>query len=90
MPVHTVLGPIDAADLGPTSIHEHLLSDLRLWAKEPSEPPPADPVIGPELAGYLRWNALSIPDNLLLDDADLAARALAHAAAAGASGVVEL
>ena len=27
--VHTVLGPIDPADLGPTLMHEHLLCDIR-------------------------------------------------------------
>lgn len=90
MPIHTVLGPIEASELGRTSIHEHLLSDLSLWAKTPTEPLPDDPVIGPELAGYLRWNALSLPENLVLDDPALAADELAHVAAAGGSAVVEL
>lgn len=90
MPIHTVLGPIEAADLGPTSIHEHLLSDLSMWAKPPREQPPAGVPISPELAGYLRWNALSVPENLVLDDAGLAAEELAYVAAAGGSGVVEL
>ncbi|GAA1687975.1 phosphotriesterase [Microbacterium sediminicola] len=89
MPIHTVLGPIEATDLGPTSIHEHLLSDLSMWAKDPREEPPAGP-IGPETAGYLRWNALSMPDNLVLDDATIASTELAHVADAGGSGVVEL
>lgn len=90
MPIHTILGPIEASQLGPTSIHEHVLSDLRLWAKTPTEQPPADAVIGPELAGYLRWNALSVPENLVLDDVDAAAEELAEIVAAGGSGVVEL
>ncbi len=89
MPIHTVLGPIEASTLGPTSIHEHLLSDLSMWAKEPRETPPAGP-IGPETAGYLRWNALSMPQNLVLDDPEVAASELAHVAAAGGAGVVEL
>ena len=33
MPIHTVLGPMDPAELGPTSMHEHVFADLRLWAK---------------------------------------------------------
>ena len=33
MPIHTVLGPVQSTDLGPTSMHEHLLSDLRVWSK---------------------------------------------------------
>lgn len=89
MPIHTVLGPIEAADLGATSIHEHVLSDLSMWAKEPRETPPAGP-IGPETAAYLRWNALSMPENLVLDDPEVAAAELAQVARAGGSGIVEL
>jgi len=90
MPIHTVLGPIDAADLGPTSMHEHLLSDLRIWAKEPQELPPEGVPMGPELMAYLRWNFLSIPENIVLGDPDVAAQELAHVASAGGSGVLEL
>jgi len=90
MPIHTVLGPIEAADLGRTSMHEHLLSDLRLWAKPPVEEPPAGVAIGPQMLGYLRWNALSVPENLVLHDPEVATRELADAAASGASAVVDL
>ena len=37
MPIYTALGPIDAGDLGPTSMHEHVLVDSRVWL----EPSPA-------------------------------------------------
>lgn len=90
MPIHTVLGPIDPSQLGRTSMHEHLLSDLRIWAKEPAEQPPAGVPMGPELMAYLRWNFLSVPENIVLDDPDVAASELAHVRAAGGSGVVEL
>ncbi|GAA0997179.1 phosphotriesterase [Acrocarpospora macrocephala] len=90
MPIHTVLGPIEPAELGPTSMHEHLLSDLRVWSRPSAEEPPPGVPIGPELLGYLRWNALSIPENLVLHDPDVAVRELADARAAGASAVVEL
>jgi phosphotriesterase-related protein len=90
MPIHTVLGPIEPEELGATSMHEHLLSDLRIWAKPPSELPPAGVPIGPELMGYLRWNALSIPENLVLHDPEVAVRELTDAKAAGASAVLEL
>ncbi|PZF85646.1 phosphotriesterase family protein [Jiangella anatolica] len=89
MPIHTVLGPIEPDQLGATSMHEHLLSDLRIWAKPPAEPPPPGP-IGPETAAYLRWNALSLPENLVLDDPDVAAAELAYVRDAGGSAVVEL
>lgn len=90
MPIHTVLGPIEPDQLGPTSIHEHLLSDLRLWAKEPKELPPEGIAMGPELRSYLAWNALSLPENLVLHDAEVAAEELAHVVPAGGSAVVEL
>jgi phosphotriesterase-related protein len=90
MPIHTVLGPIAPGRLGPTSMHEHVLSDLSVWAKPPRELPAADVPMGPELAAYLRWNALSMPDNLVLDDPGIAAAELAYVRAAGASAVVDL
>lgn len=90
MPIHTVLGPLAAEELGPTSMHEHVLSDLGLWAKEPTEQPPPGVPLGPELMGYLRWNALSLPENLVLHDIDVAVRELTDAKAAGASAMLEL
>ncbi|MBB2975352.1 phosphotriesterase-related protein [Microbacterium endophyticum] len=90
MPIHTVLGPIAASDLGQTSIHEHVLSDLRLWAKPAQEPRPVGVEMGPELRAYLAWNALSIPENLVLDDIDVAVAELATITSAGGSAVVEL
>ncbi|MFG6446185.1 phosphotriesterase [Microbacterium sp. P07] len=90
MPIHTVLGPIAPTDLGPTSMHEHLLSDLRIWAKPPKELPPEGVPMGPELMAHLRWNFLSIPENIVLHDPEVAAAELAHVRTAGGSGVVEL
>jgi len=90
MPIHTVLGPIAAEELGPTSMHEHLLSDLRVWAKEPKELPPEGVTMGPELMAYLRWNFLSVPENIVLHDPDIAAVELAYVKSAGGSGVLEL
>src|SRR5690625_7925359 len=90
MPIHTVLGPVQSTDLGPTSMHEHLLSGLRVWSKPSHEPSPEDAEIGPELMGFLRWNALSIPENLVLHDPDVAVAELVDAHAAGADTVVEL
>jgi len=90
MPVHTVLGPVDAAELGRTSMHEHVLGDLRIWAKPPVELPPAGVPMGPRLRSYLAWNALSLPENLVLDDPDIAVEELAEVAAAGGSAVVDL
>jgi phosphotriesterase-related protein len=88
--IETVLGPIAAEQLGPTSMHDHLLTDARALAAPPREPPPADPRVTVENLGFLRWNLLGLEDNLVLDDADRAVAELAHATAAGQSGLVDL
>jgi phosphotriesterase-related protein len=88
--IHTVLGPIDAEDLGVTSMHEHLLLDARILHAPSREPPPEDPRVTLENLGFVRWNLLALEDNLVLDDAELAARELALAAAEGQRAVVDL
>lgn len=88
--IETVLGPIAAAHLGPTSMHDHLLADGRALAFPPREPPPADPRVTIENLGFLRWNLLGLEDNLVLDDAALAVAELGHARAAGLRGLVDL
>jgi phosphotriesterase-related protein len=89
--IHTVLGPIEPDQLGPTSMHEHLLSDLRVWSKPSAEAPPegADKV-HPGILGYLRWNALSLPDNLLLEDPADTISELEGVFAAGGRTIVDL
>ena len=90
MAIHTVLGPVDASHLGPTSMHEHLLSDLRVWGRPSAEAPPAEDRVHPGMLGYLRWNALSLPDNLVLDDPDVAVEELRDVHAAGGRAIVDL
>ena len=91
MAIHTVLGPIEPDALGPTSMHEHLLSDLRLWSRPSAEPPPDDAErVHPGILGYLRWNALAVPDNLVLDDPEDAVAELRGVHAAGGRAVVDL
>jgi phosphotriesterase-related protein len=89
MTIHTVLGPIEPDELGPTSMHEHLLSDLRVWSKPSAEPPPGD-TVHPGMLGYLRWNALSVPDNLVLEDPDDTIDELRAVKASGGGAVVDL
>jgi phosphotriesterase-related protein len=88
--IETVLGPIAPEELGPTSMHEHLLWDVRALQAAPTEPAPADPRVTIENLGFLRFNQLGLADNLVADDADLAAAELRHAAAAGQRAVVDL
>jgi phosphotriesterase-related protein len=88
--IHTVLGPIEADALGVTSMHEHLLADARILHAEAREPLPASDRVTVENLGFLRWNLLALEDNLVLEDADLAAEELGRAAALGQRAVVDL
>lgn len=87
--IETVLGPVTAEGWGPTSTNEHLLTDSRGLARTL---PDGSFLEGPprlETWGDLRWNWMSMPDNLTLDDAATAAQELTDAKAAGLDAVVE-
>jgi phosphotriesterase-related protein len=90
MPIHTVTGEMDPAELGPTSMHEHVFADLRLWAKTGSDGVPWEGPIGPEAQMHLRWNGLHTPDNLLLHDPDVAVAEMESVKAAGGGMIVDL
>jgi phosphotriesterase-related protein len=76
--VRTVLGDIDADDLGPTSMHEHILGTFEVWLEDAAGSPSVRDSIDPEakvempLLGLLRRNPFLIRDNLVLDDVELA------------------
>lgn len=92
--VPTVCGPVAAADLGPTLMHEHLLADLTLGGAGPADD-------SPEALAF--WNAEITLDNLaeirerpghnrsnlLLMDAEEAVAELAHFRAAGGGCIVD-
>lgn len=88
--IETVLGPIEAASLGVASMHDHLLSDARILHAPAREPLPEPPLVTLENLGFVRWNLLALEDNLVLDDAALAASELARAYAEGQRAVVDL
>lgn len=93
--VQTVLGPVRAAELGRTLIHEHLLIDLWPWfdAPEPANPAAvavAGAAVGPPVVGAIRENPFAVRDNLVLDDLDLAEAELVAFRVAGGRTVVEL
>lgn len=90
MPIYTVLGPIDPEELGMTSMHEHLFIDARVWTRPSAEEPPASGKVSMETLGYVRWNLLSMEDNLLLDDPELIAREVGEVKHFGGSGIVDL
>ena len=88
--IQTVLGSLEAAELGVTSMHEHLLADARVLRAPPREPLPESGGVTIENLGFLRWNLLALEDNLVLDDADRAVEELGRAAALGQRAVVDL
>ena len=90
MPIHTVLGELDPAELGPTSMHEHVFADLRLWAKTGDDGVPWEGPIGPEAQMHLRWNGLHTPDNLHLHDPEVAVAEMESVKAAGGAMIVDL
>ncbi|OKH75148.1 hypothetical protein EB73_04515 [Mycobacterium sp. SWH-M3] len=90
MPIHTVLGPIKPSELGETSMHEHLLIDGRVWYEPAREPVPEPPEVSLESLGFVHWNLVSLEDNLLIDDVDLAVRELDHLATVPNAGLVDL
>lgn len=90
MPIQTVLGEMDPAGLGPTSMHEHVFADLRLWAKTGDDGVPWEGPIGPEAQMHLRWNGLHTPDNLLLHDPGVAVAEMEAVKAAGGGMIVDL
>jgi phosphotriesterase-related protein len=87
--IETVLGPVPADSLGPTSFHDHLLSDAATLRRDGSLPRPASDRVGPATRQYLRTNMLALVDNLRLDDAETAVRELDPAFAAGQRAVVD-
>jgi phosphotriesterase-related protein len=88
--IQTVLGPIEAGELGVTSMHDHLLADARLLHAPPREPLSETDRVCIENLGFLRWNLLALEDNLVLDDPDLTVAELSRAAALGQRAVVDV
>lgn len=87
--IQTVLGPIEADQLGVTSMHDHLLADSSRLQREGMSPGPETEVMTASTTGYLRWNQLALADNLRLDDADLAVEELSRVTAFGQRSMVD-
>ncbi len=91
--VHTVRGPIDPADLGITTAHEHLWMDSTpllavhgYAAADAADRTPWDAAVATEA----RWNPGVHPDNYRLTDVDAAVDELGPFVRAGGRSVVEL
>lgn len=90
--VMTVAGPVAAADLGVTLMHEHILNDCRCWWNKPLEPErlhlATEPVhIG--IIGELRMDPFVNLHNCALDDEPLAIAEVSAFANAGGRTIVD-
>jgi phosphotriesterase-related protein len=93
--VMTVRGPVDPAELGPTSMHEHVFLDIvsGWWAPETFERPDlVDKPLALRDAGLTRWNSFGIRDNLILspDDFEQMADEVGDFVTSGGRCLVEL
>jgi phosphotriesterase-related protein len=91
--VRTVLGDIDAADLGVTMSHVHLTLDISCWYMPPADPAErrtAEAEFTLENLGAIRRNGLSWRRNLHQDDVGLTIRELAEFRRHGGGAVVDM
>jgi phosphotriesterase-related protein len=75
--LNTVLGPIDASQIGDTMSHVHLTIDLMCWHMQPDSGPLrglSESKITMHNLGQVRRNAMVVKDNLVQDDLELAMR----------------
>ncbi len=92
MSVMTVLGPVEAEDLGITLPHEHIFIDLTCQFTEPADEAGrtvAHEFVGPEHAEILSRNPYLVRDNLLLQDMEAAVEELAYFRAHGGRTVID-
>ncbi|MCO5082765.1 MAG: hypothetical protein M9955_14060 [Rhizobiaceae bacterium] len=91
--VMTVLGPVDASELGKTISHEHLFIDLSCYLHPPAEGEDPgtfyDPVTMKALH-HLHRDPYGNRDNCILDDVDLAVREVELFKKAGGGTIVDV
>lgn len=90
--VMTVTGPIPAAEMGPTLMHEHLNNDCSCWWNPPTDPERewlVDHPITPEIYSELLQDPFVNRRNLGVDEPDLVARELGHFTRQGGRTVVD-
>jgi phosphotriesterase-related protein len=89
----TVLGPVPAAELGPTMPHEHLFVDLTCMFDPPQEASERGRAYQPfslETVGWIRYYYFRHFDNLLLDDEDTTVAELEPFKRAGGRTIVDV
>ena len=96
--IRTVTGDVDADELGPTTMHEHIFGDFTVWQEDPKETASlaavaVDPNARVEMGilGVIHRNPVVIRDNLRIgDDEDLALAEVRKFADAGGDCLVEV
>ncbi len=84
--LNTVLGPIDASQVGGTMSHVHLTIDILCWHQPPDSGVLrglSESKITMQNLGLVRRNAMLFKDNLVQDDLDLATHEAAEYKFAG-------
>ena len=73
--IRTVTGDVDADELGPTTMHEHIFGDFTVWQEDPKETASlaavaVDPNARVEMGilGVIHRNPVVIRDNLRIGD----------------------
>ena len=91
--VQTVLGPIEAADLGVTLPHEHCLFDLSMWFREPSRSSERFRAYQPvtlENLGWVRYHPYNNRDNWVMLDEEIAIEEIARYRRFGGVSLVDM
>ena len=94
MVVRTVTGDCEAAELGVTSMHEHLFIDATVWLEDPARTPTTSNVdqeapVSIDLLHVLRRNPRILRDNLVIDDEELVVSEVAEFASRGGGCIVD-
>jgi phosphotriesterase-related protein len=95
--VRTVTGDVDSAELGPTTMHEHIFGDFSVWLEDVKDTPsvaiPLDPDTKVEMSllGVIHRNPVLLRDNLRVgDDEELAVEEVRKFKDAGGDCLVEV
>ena len=73
--VRTVTGDVDAGQLGPTTMHEHIFGDFTVWQEDPEQTASLagvavdpDALVDMSILGIIHRNPVVIRDNLRIGD----------------------
>ena len=91
--VQTVLGPVDAYEIGVTLPHEHMFTQMSHVAKEPAEAERKAAFHAPvtiEVLGSIRYGSAIVLDNCRLDDVDTAIAEVSLFREAGGGTIVDV